>query len=572
MKRKLLLAAACLMLLVLTACQSSTAETCWKAAQKAGGLEDYVKEQAENIDMEALKQEAAEGKLDQQFKATALLCALEYQLDRADEATPAIPRFQFDYPVSSAYASQFLNRVNTEGEAFWLSMKDAFSPYDCYLPIFAAAKDLDGPTLVKLLEGAPEDKAKFRDAVDKWIEQNPGRIIDVGSALTEYGYFEDWDLTEWNPVFVRPETNQIRTDTAEDAFRYVAYLRDVVIPPLASKYGTDTYMETSEVTGEEYFSHPVMVSIQKEGLSLQAPGDALPETIDIAGKTVVAFYRNPTAGNFEDYLPELQLMGGFLLALPPEEVPATLAEADYYLVLTADFQTGDFYQTYGGSSTGIQQVASRTSVDLYDAASGTFLRHLGTVLETPPDTVYANYGEESLRYPVATPSDVLTYLYHHINEPDAYVSLVDHTPVNGSELAKDEPVIFGNWEITYHSAKIVKEFESGYFIYTAKDGHQFVMADLTVTNRGLQSDTFLPMLYYINEDPIVQIADSSRENLYDCVDALSYSACLNGNTLDPSESKDGVVLFEIPDELVQSGEALYLAVSLDKQIVYYPLF
>ena len=81
MKRKLSLMAVCLLLFLLSACQSKTvSETHWAAAKKAGGLEDYVREQAENIDMDALKQEAQEGDLEQQFKATALLCALEYQV------------------------------------------------------------------------------------------------------------------------------------------------------------------------------------------------------------------------------------------------------------------------------------------------------------------------------------------------------------------------------------------------------------------------------------------------------------------------------------------------------------
>ena len=79
MKRALSLMAACLLLFLLSACQSKTAtETHWAAAKKAGSLEDYVKEQAENIDMEALKQEAQEGGLEQQFKATTLLCALVF--------------------------------------------------------------------------------------------------------------------------------------------------------------------------------------------------------------------------------------------------------------------------------------------------------------------------------------------------------------------------------------------------------------------------------------------------------------------------------------------------------------
>lgn len=210
-------------------------------------------------------------------------------------------------------------------------------------------------------------------------------------------------------------------------------------------------------------------------------------------------------------------------------------------------------------------------MDLYDAASGTFLRHLGNLRETAPDSIFTSYDDTSKQYPVPVQSDVLAYMYHNINNPDAYIALVDKTPVNGSTVEPGQAVIFGGWEITYHSAQIVPEFETGSWVYTAKDGHKFVMGKFTVTNRGLEKDTFLPMIYYVGQDPIVQVTDSSKENLYDCVDAMMHNACLNNTTLDVGESKDGDLIFEIPDSLAQSGEQLYIAVSLGKQIVYYPL-
>ena len=571
MKRKLLLTAACLLLVLLSACQAkSTTETCWDAAKKAGGLEDYVKEQSDAIDVEALKQEAQAGDLSQQFKATALLCSLEYQQAKASDSSTA--RFLFDYPVSGQFAADFLNQVNTDADGFWASMEGAFSPYDCYLPILAAARDLDSQTLAKLLD-APSDKSKFLDAVKKWVDANPGKLTDIGDTLLASGYFDGKSLTDIRSAYCSLSDNsfKVRVDTAEDAFQYTAYVRDKLMPAVATETNRGVLMSISDVTGESYYEDPVMVTITGSGPSLQEPGDGTPDPIELEGKTVAAFYRIANTEEFPDDLPALQLMGGFLINLSAEEAPASLAGADYYLVLTAHFEKGDFYQTAGGSNTKIQQVDSLTSVDLYDAATGAFLRHLGNVRETAPDSVVASYDDTSLRYPVTTSADVLAYMYHHVNDPDAYISLVDLTPVNGSVVDADTPVTFGGWEITYHSAQIVKEFTSGMYIYSAHDGKQFVKAALTITNRNLEKDTFLPMIYYIGQDPIVQVADSSKQNLYDCVNAITYSACLNNTTLEPGESEDGDLLFEIPDELAQSGEPLYIAVSLDKQIVYYPL-
>lgn len=575
MKRKLSLIAACLLLFLLSACQGKTVtETHWAAAKKAGGLEDYVKEQAESIDMEALKQEAQEGDLEQQFKATALLCALEYRQDLADESTPTVSRFRFGYPVGSEYATRFLSQVNTDSEAFWASMGDAFSPYDCYPPIFAAAKELDGSTLASLLTGDPPGKTQFKETIDQWVEQNPGKIVAVGEDLMKAGYFDKWAISKWSSTFLHPTTNsyRIQADTIEAAFDYVAYLRDVMLPPLVEKNGTGSLVKPSEITGEDYFSSPVMISVNNDSLTLQEPSDSgLPDAIELEGKTVAAFYYNPGAGEFDDQLPSLQLMGGFLLALPAEEAPATPAEADYYLVLTAHFERGDFYKGANGKDTGTQQVNSLTSVDLYDAASGAFLRHLGNLRELAPDTVYASYDDTSLQYPVPTKSDVLLHMYHNVNDPDAYISLVDNSPVNGSTVEPGQPVQFGGWEITYRSARIVSEFEYGMYVFSADEGKQCVLADLTVTNCGLDSDTFLPVVYYPNEDPTLYVTDSGKENRYDCVDVMLYSPCLNNRTVEPGNSKDGELVFQIPDALAQSGEQLYIAVTMGSQVVYYPL-
>ena len=575
MKRALSLMAACLLLFLLSACQSKTAtETHWAAAKKAGSLEDYVKEQAENIDMEALKQEAQEGGLEQQFKATALLCALEYRQDLADESTPTVSRFRFGYPAGSEYATRFLSQVNIDSEAFWASMGDAFSPYDCYPSIFAAAKDLDGPTLTGLLAGDPPGKTQFKETIDQWVEQNPGRIVAVGQDLMEAGYFDKWAISKWSSTFLHPTTNsyRIQADTVEDAFGYVSYLRDVILPPLVEKNGTASLVKPSEITGGDYFSSSVMIAVSNDSLTLQEPSDSgLPETIELEGKTVAAFYYNPGTGEFDDHLPSLQLMGGFLLALPEEEAPAVPAEADYYLVLTAHFERGDFYKGATGKDTGVQQVNSLTSVDLYDAATGAFLRHLGNLRELAPDTVYASYDDTSLQYPVPTKSDVLLHLYHNINDPDAYFSLLDNTPVNGSMVEPGQPVLFGGWEIAYHTARIVSEFEDGMYVFSAEEGNQCVIADLTVTNRGLDSDTFLPVVYYPNEDPVLYVTDSGKEERYDCVDVMLYSPCLNNRTVEPGSSKEGELVFQIPDSLAQSGEQLYIAVTMGGQVVYYPL-
>ena len=109
------------------------------------------------------------------------------------------------------------------------------------------------------------------------------------------------------------------------------------------------------------------------------------------------------------------------------------------------------------------------------------------------------------------------------------------------------------------------------YVYSADEGNQCVIADLTVTNRGLDSDTFLSVVYYPNDDPVLYVTDSGKEERYDCVDVILYSTCLNNRTVESSSSKEGALVFQLPDSLAQSGEQLYIAVTMGGQVVYCPL-
>lgn len=580
----------CLMLGCLTGCkggQSTEIEKLWKAARKAESMEAYVeKQQEEQAHIQELALEALNGDapLDQQFQATALLCAAEYQdyLSGQEDSDWDEDLFKFDYPVSASYANGYLAKVNTEGENFWTSFEEAFYPYDCLAPMFGAADKLEGQTLVNLLSGVPEDSGtlstELEDVVEKWILNNPGELTAIGDALMENGYFDDWSKDDWSGAFFYSSLApyQIREATLGDALAYVDYLKNTVIPTVGEKYGEDSFRRTSELTQEEYYASNVTVTVEEElalkdeASSQEAEDGAPAEPIEIEGKKVIALYRNLQREEFEGSPTSLRLMGDFMLELPEEEYPASLEEADYYLVLTANYEEGGFYQTAGGNDTAIQEINSSTSVDLYEAGTGAFLHHLGNVYETAPESIFTSYDDEEAQYPEMVGADVLSYIYHHINEPEAYESLMDHLS-GKNEIAIDEPITLAGWEITYHSAEIVKELESGMFVYTASDGCQFVKGKFTVTNKGLENDTFLPMVYYIGQDPIVQVMDEAHENFYDCVNTMGYSGDLNSTSLEPGESKDGDLIFEIPEELALGEAPLYIAVSLGNRRVYYPL-
>lgn len=587
MKKRLLAVVGCLAAVCLTACQGkSAADANWAAAKKTVSLEEYLKQEGSKIDVEALKKEAdsEESSLSQQFKAAALLGGLEYWnhieeenlAENTGEAKDKNRGFQYGYPVSGPYASRFLENVNAGGDGFWPAFDEAFYPYDCFMPLLAAADGIDGQTVLKLLEGIPGDSRygdKLEAAIDRWMEYHPVKMALTGGEFMDAAYFEDWDMDDWSSVYFYNISNpgSVQTDTAKEALTYISYLRGTMLPELEAEFGKDKIYKESQIEGQGYYDTKLAVTIG-EALELQEPvQEGLPEVIETEGKTLAAFYRNPDTEEFKDASAPLRMMGDFMLTLADEEYPESVSDADYYLVLTPHYEYGDFYQLQTGKETKVRQVNSSTSIDLYEAKTGTFLRHLGNVMEKPAETVFKNSDVEALEYPKLVSADVLYYIYHNINEPEKYISLTDQITGLPSDLQAGEPVTLGGWEITYHSGKATKTFDDGIYRFTAKDGCQFVRAEFTVTNRRMKEATFLPMFYYPAEDPIVQVADATRETFYDSTDAPQIKRCLNEIFLAPGESREGELFFEVPEEVLQGEEPVYIAVSLGNRHVFYPL-
>lgn len=310
------------------------------------------------------------------------------------------------------------------------------------------------------------------------------------------------------------------------------------------------------------------VTVGKE-LTLKEGEENLSETIETEGKKLIAFYRNPENAEFKDSPAPLRILGDFMLSLPKEEYPGSMAETDYFLVMTPDYQLGEYYKDKEtGNDTPIQEVSSRTSIDLYDAKTGALLRHLGNMIETASESIVYRLDDDSLRYPEPVSAGVLSYIYHNVNDPDKYTALLNHTAGTETVFQKDESVMLGNWEITYHSSNAVKSFDEGRYRYTAKDDCQFVRAEFTVTNWGSNQETFLPMFTY-GRDLTVQITDAGGQNCYECSEALGDERCLNSTSLEPGESKEGEVIFEVPDEVVQGTEPYYVRLSMGKQSASY---
>lgn len=558
----------CCLALCLMGCgkeEKTYAETCWEAISYTSTLDSYLEENAWNLDLETLQSEAGntESDLSRQFRAAALLCAAEYR------------KGSDDYPLSSSYVDAFLTRILTDEESFWETIGEVKCSEIFLPPMLNASKALDGELLVKLLKSIPEDignKYSLQKELDGWIEENPEKMLLTGDGLIASGYFDGWSSSQWKTMFFY---NEPHVGSVDDALEYIVYLRDTILPMAQAGNDQALYVGPSKYTGEDYISTTLTIVIGEE-ITLQEPGSGeLSEEIAMEGKKVAALYRNTQGNEFPDSPEPLRLIGDFMLNLPAGECPASIEEADYYLVLTPAYEYGDYYYYDNGEASDTIEVHSTTSVDLYEAGSGKFLRHLGNVLEEATLGIFSSGNGSNLQYPEEVTADILYYIYSHINEPDAYAALVDHIG-DRMEFERDEAILIGQWEITYHGCEIVDAFETSLSQYTADAGNQYVKAEITITNRGITSDSFLPATISVGsdswEDMNVYIVDFANETFYDCINQNIMNFGLFGkSTMEPGESMTGELVFEVPEDAIQEMEALYIAASRGRQVIVCPL-
>lgn len=121
---------------------------------------------------------------------------------------------------------------------------------------------------------------------------------------------------------------------------------------------------------------------------------------------------------------------------------------------------------------------------------------------------------------------------------------------------------FGNWEITIHSAEAKKEIvKDSRASYNAKEKYKFVVIGATVKNVGNDEDTFLPTTL---SNSIVKIV--YNENEYLSTRLAVSSLDLKLTTLKPSDSKTGIIVFEVPEDIADSYEDFELVFTYNDDI------
>lgn len=590
--------------ILLTSCQGnevfssrSVSDMVWEKAVSDSDIRAYVNKHMNEIDMEALENEAGNDSLSlkQQFRATVLLCEMEYQNYMNDmgqsvpvykegvplngviytysngiEIANAEDMFAADYPVSAAYASRYLAKVDIAGDEFWKSIEVAKYPYNYFQNLLAAADSISGETLAKWITDCPETyyslKKDIASAINTWLAEKPERLVDTGEQLAQTDYFKEKEGYELSRIFFGTSKEPIQIEGVDQGLSYLQFVKTTVFPFLDENY-PDYYEKQhvySELLENNYYSTHLNITVE-DSLDLKEGGTES-ETIELEGKKVIAFYRSPKNTEFPDAPGPLRMIGDFMMSLPDDQFAATLAEANYYLVLEADYVPGDFYDMGSSTSIEIQQVFSFTSIDLYEAATGTRIRHIGTVKESPSEFVYTLSNDNTPRwqYPEVISAEKLLFMYWNMNEAESFQHMLTPYTADQTSLRVTDTARIGSWELVLNSYEVIESFEDGLYLYTAEDGHKYLRCEFTITNHSNEETRLFPILFYLDRDLRVEINDEDG-NVYTPLQGVSTARYFEGSTFAPGECITRYMLFEIPDSLVNSEQPIGIELSIRPQ-------
>lgn len=136
-------------------------------------------------------------------------------------------------------------------------------------------------------------------------------------------------------------------------------------------------------------------------------------------------------------------------------------------------------------------------------------------------------------------------------------------PVQEKEIVKqrktEDPFTIGSFNVTVHGLEITDKIEDGYGYFSPDEGNQYAIVSMTVENQGKEAADFLPY-YALYGDMTAKLLYLS-EYEYSATTLLGYDSDLHGTQLNPLTSKSGVIVFEIPDAVVNGSGSLTLVLS-----------
>ena len=124
----------------------------------------------------------------------------------------------------------------------------------------------------------------------------------------------------------------------------------------------------------------------------------------------------------------------------------------------------------------------------------------------------------------------------------------------------------GTWEVSFINANFQKSISSGFLTeFKAEEGSQFLVIKLKVTNKGKKMNTLLPA-FSVGDDVNVKVFHD--EYTFSASNLIGLSNDLHYTYLNPLESKEGIIAFSIPEDIIQKGNLVFVITSGQNDLTF----
>ncbi len=161
---------------------------------------------------------------------------------------------------------------------------------------------------------------------------------------------------------------------------------------------------------------------------------------------------------------------------------------------------------------------------------------------------------------------------------DTETSVDDQTEAGEDEEAQDTDAVYNvgdsadlvDWQITVKDIKIVDSIAANYGSFSPNtEGGKFVQLFVTVVNNGKKADNFLPS-YGFGDDVNAKVLYGDGYE-FSATNLLGYDNELHDSTINPLSSKDGEIVFEIPENVSSGTEELYVQFKSGNDIIKFKI-
>lgn len=139
--------------------------------------------------------------------------------------------------------------------------------------------------------------------------------------------------------------------------------------------------------------------------------------------------------------------------------------------------------------------------------------------------------------------------------------------VNSTDLEIGDTMVIEMWEVKVTELKMAKSIKGDYGSFSPGDGNLFAVVSAEITNNGTSAGTFLPMYpLYTNEISCKLVYDGAYD--FPSTTLIAHSKDLKNAQLNPLTTKKGILAFEVPEEVAESGEPLNLVFEFGETAGY----